>query len=222
MTYSAIIFDCDGVLVESESLAVRLESNLLTAAGFPLSFDDIAANYVGLSYQAMADGIEDRFGTPIPEGLMDEVQELIVNTIAEGLAPVEGMEQLLGASGLPRCVASSSRLKRVRLSLDVAGLSKYFDPDLVLSAQMVEHAKPAPDLFFLAAAKLGVEPEQCLVIEDSPSGVSAGLAAGMDVVAFTAGEHCRPGLQQRLADAGATYHASTIDELADWVVDPTF
>ncbi len=119
------------------------------------------------------------------------------------LQPVPGIPELLARHRGPRCVASSSNPQRIARSLELTGLDHHFDPAHLFSATMVANGKPAPDLFLHAAASLEVAPDSCLVVEDSPSGVSAALAAGMSVVGFVAGGHARPSLGRRLAEAGA-------------------
>ncbi|MGB5757748.1 MAG: HAD family hydrolase, partial [Acidimicrobiales bacterium] len=189
-----IIFDCDGVLVDSEVIVIEVEAELLTAAGFPVTADEIADNYVGLSYPDMMGSLERRFGRSVPPGLSEQIQRAALDAFPGTLAPVAGMTALLeGIEGL-RCVASSSGPSRIRLSLDLTGLDRFFDPDHLFSATMVARGKPAPDLFLLAAERMDVSPSRCLVVEDSPHGVTAARAAGMDVVGFVGGRHARPSL----------------------------
>lgn len=200
----AVIFDCDGVLVDSEVIVIEVEAGLLTAAGFPITADEIAERYVGLSYPDMMDGLRRSFGRSVPPGLSASIQQAAIDAFPGRLEPVQGMRRFLEDLDRPRCVASSSALDRVRLSLRLTGLDRFFDPSHIFSAEMVSNGKPAPDLFLMAADRLGVKPENCVVIEDSPHGVTAALAAGMDVIGFVAGRHARPSLVDRLAAAGAT------------------
>ena len=197
------IFDCDGVLVDSEALVVKHEEEALNRAGIPASFAYIVDNYVGLSYDKMADMIEADFGKALPPGFFDEVQRAALADFPEHLKPVQGLPGLLDELHCPRCVASSSALSRVRLSLDVTGLSRHFTPEHVFSAEMVSRGKPAPDLFLYAAQQLDTDPSQCTVIEDSPHGVAAAVAAGMKCIGFVAGSHCSAALPSRLRAAGA-------------------
>lgn len=198
-----VIFDCDGVLVDSEVLVLGVEAEIFTAAGFPITEDEIAERFTGLSYARMIRELAQDFGRPISETLSRDVQEAALARIATDVEPVAGMDGLLSRLTHQRCVASSSDLGRVSLSLGVAGLLHYFDPQNLFSAQMVENGKPAPDLFLLAAHRMGADPSDCLVIEDSPPGVEAACAAGMKVAGFTAGGHARPSLPTKLIDAGA-------------------
>jgi len=198
-----IVFDCDGVLVDSEVIVIEVEADLLTAGGFPITADEIAERYVGLSYPDMMRGLEAQFGRTVPDSLSQEVQDRAMLAFEGRLRPVPGIPELLNRHQGPRCVASSSSPQRIDRSLGLTGLAHHFDPDHLFSATMVLNGKPAPDLFLHAADSLGVSPGSCLVIEDSPSGVTAARAAGMSVVGFVGGGHARPSLARRLADAGA-------------------
>ena len=207
-----IIFDCDGVLVDSEIIAVEIEAQLLTEAGFPMTVDDVVETCVGLSYPDMVQMLEQRFGRPVPEALNQQMQQLTLDEFPRRLKPVPGIGNLLANSAKERCVASSSDPDRIALSLGITDLLPLFHTDRLYSATMVENGKPAPDLFLHAAGTLGHDPSRCLVVEDSPHGVQAAKAAGMDVIGFVGGGHARPALVDRLRAAGATtvvdHHAS--------------
>ncbi len=198
-----VIFDCDGVLVDSEVIVIEIEAKLLAAAGFPVTADEIADRFVGLSYPDMMQLLEEDHGRPVPAELSKRIQNDALAAFPHRLQAVRGIPRLLDGLELPRCVASSSDLDRLRLSLDVTGLECHFDRDHVFSAEMVDNGKPAPDLFLHAAENLGAEPGRCLVIEDSPHGVTAAISAGMRVLGFVGGQHARPSLRRRLAAAGA-------------------
>jgi HAD superfamily hydrolase (TIGR01509 family) len=212
-----IVFDCDGVLVDSEALVMDVESAMLTEAGFPVTTDEIADNYVGLSYATMMKELAARYGRPVPDELSQRIQQAAIDRFPDHLQPVPGMPELLAGSDRPRCVASSSDVDRIDLSLRVTGLAERFEPGTIFSAQMVERGKPAPDLFLLAASTMGAASEGCLVIEDSTAGVQAAKAAGMNVVGLVAGGHARPHLGDRLLAAGASRVFERVDQLADFV-----
>lgn len=214
VTADLIVFDCDGVLVDSEALVVEVEAKMLTAAGFRTTAEEIIERFVGLSYATMMTQLAVDHGRPVPEALSRQIQQAALDEFPARLQPVPGVEELLSELALPRCVASSSDLDRITLSLDITGLARHFDHDGIFSAQMVERGKPAPDLFELAASQLGVDPSACLVIEDSPAGVTAATAAGMEVVGFLAGGHATPNLGARLLAAGASEVFTTADKLA--------
>ncbi|MEZ4278899.1 MAG: HAD family hydrolase [Myxococcota bacterium] len=200
--FELVIFDCDGVLVDSEAIACRVEAELLTAAGFPHAFEDVRRDYLGRSSDTILRMIEERFGRRLPDDMKARSQAVVLEAFERELRPIEGVEQAIAALAGPRCVASSSDPARIRRSLELTGLLAFFDPHL-FSAAMVASGKPAPDLFLLAAREMGAEPEGCVVIEDSVPGVIAGRAAGMRVLGFHGGGHCDPGHAQRLVDAGA-------------------
>lgn len=212
-----LIFDCDGVLVDSEVLVMEVESALLTAAGFPLTVDEIAQRYVGLSYPAMMADLAAIHGRPVPQELSSRVQAAALARFPDHLRPVAGIDRLLAGLRGPRCVASSSDLGRITLSLSVTGLDAYFRPDTIFSAQMVARGKPAPDLFLLAARTLAADPARCVVIEDSPYGVTAAVAAGMTPVGFVGGGHARPELAGRLLAAGAADVVAGADDLGRYL-----
>lgn len=214
VTADLIVFDCDGVLVDSEALVVEVEAKMLTAAGFPTSTADIIERFVGLSYATMMAQLAADHGRPVPDELSQRIQQAALDEFPARLQPVPGVDELLSELALPRCVASSSDLDRIALSLDITDLTRHFEHDKIFSAQMVERGKPAPDLFELAASQLGVDPSACLVIEDSPAGVAAAAAAGMEVVGFLAGGHATPNLGTRLLAAGASEVFVTADKLA--------
>ncbi len=214
---TSLIFDFDGVLVDSEAIAVAVEEELWTKAGFAVSATEIAERFIGLSYETIVSQLETQFGRSIPEGLMDEVQGETLARFPDELTEVAGMSDVLDSNRLPRSVASSSPLQRIHLSLEITGLTPRFDADLVFSGDMVENGKPAPDLFLFAADKMGAEPKNCVVIEDSPHGVTAGVAAGMTVIGLIAASHATPALGTRLLDAGATTVVSSTAELAELI-----
>ena len=209
-----VIFDLDGVLVDSEAVVITIESQMLTDAGYPMTVDEIADTCIGLSYADMKALIEDRFSRPIQDQLFDDIQAAALAAFPNMLEPVAGVADLLASSQLPRCIASSSDLDRIHLSLELTELRTFFPSHTVFSAEMVSRGKPYPDLFLHAAEQMGADPQKCLVDEDSPYGVSAALSAGMHVVGFVGGLHARPSLTTRLNDAGATTVLSTAEELS--------
>jgi HAD superfamily hydrolase (TIGR01509 family) len=197
-----IIFDCDGVLIDSEMLACRTDAACLAEIGITMSADDVLDRYLGVSASDMFADIELRHGRALPPGFPEMVRGRIAAAFETDLKPMQGIEAALQALPVRRCVASSSAPVRVRQSLTLTGLLRYFEPHL-FSATQVTHSKPAPDLFLFAAAAMQAAPETCLVIEDSVAGVHAAVAAGMRVIGFTGGSHCRAGHAERLRAAGA-------------------
>jgi HAD superfamily hydrolase (TIGR01509 family) len=209
-----VIFDCDGVLVDSELIDMRIRSERLRAAGFPITAQVLAdARSSGTSLTAT---IEERFGRSLPTGFMEATRAEIMRTFTDELRAIDGVGDLLRALDIPTCVASNSHPDRVRHSLEVTALWQFFDPH-VFSAAMVPQGKPAPDLFLLAAERLNVPPALCLVVEDSTHGVIAAWAAGMEVVGFCGGSHCREGHADRLLRAGSGRVFSGMADLSEFL-----
>lgn len=184
-----IIFDCDGVLVDSELLSCRCLSEVLAEFGFQLSVEQALELFLGRSTRAIEQHYCD-LGQVLPHDFLPCLKARVLETFAGALQPIPGVGTVLSELKTPCCVASSSDLERVALSLDVTGLAPHFAGRLY-TAQMVRHGKPAPDLFLHAAGKMRADPSRTLVIEDSVSGVQAAKAAGMMVWGFVGGGHYR-------------------------------
>jgi HAD superfamily hydrolase (TIGR01509 family) len=182
-----IIFDCDGVLVDSEVLSCGCLSDVLASHGIDLGVDEALELFVGRSITAVREHYG-ALGRLLPDEFSNELKIRVRERFSESLLPIEGVGSALGNLKLPICVASSSDLDRVSFSLMLTGLSGYFGGRLYTS-QMVKRGKPAPDLFLHAAAAMRADPHRTLVIEDSVSGVRAGKAAGMTVWGFVGGGH---------------------------------
>ncbi len=197
-----VIFDCDGVLIDSESIACRVDAACLTEAGFPTEADEVRSRYVGIGAAAMFADLEARHGRPLPAGFADLIHDRLASAFEAELQPVQGIADVVAALSCRICVASSSRPERLRHSLGLVGLYNRFAPN-IFSGTQVARGKPAPDLFVFAAGRMDVPPQRCLVVEDSLAGVEAAVAAGMRVIGFTAGSHCLPGHDTRLREAGA-------------------
>jgi HAD superfamily hydrolase (TIGR01509 family) len=210
-----VIFDCDGVLVDSEHIAARVWSECFQAEGFAVTAEDLRNN-LGISGAGLAEMIKARFGRPIPDGFMNATRAKIMEVFTEELRAIDGAAELLRSISVPVCVASNSHTDRVRHSLKVTELWRFFDPH-VFSVTMVERGKPAPDLFLFAAQKFGIPPGECLVVEDSVHGITAALAAGTEVVGFCGGSHCRPDHAERLLSAGCTRVFARMVELSEFL-----
>lgn len=197
-----VIFDCDGVLVDSEVLSCQCLSEVLGQRGIELSEDDAIELFLGRSSTAILHHYrEDR--RLVPESFLAELKAQVLQRFRHSLQPIPGVSSVLSSLQTPFCVASSSDLDRVSLSLTLTGLAQHFG-DRLYTAQMVAHGKPAPDLFLHAAAQMRAPPARTLVVEDSVSGVTAAKAAGMTAWAFVGGSHY--GSRDRrtmLYDAGA-------------------
>lgn len=184
-----VIFDCDGVLVDSELLSCRCLSEVLGEFGLALEVEQALELFLGRSTKAIEQHYRD-LGQTVPEAFLPRLKARVLETFAGALQPIPEIGSVLSALKSPHCVASSSDIDRVSLSLDVTGLSSHFE-DRLYTAQMVKRGKPAPDLFLHAAEKMQADTTRTLVIEDSVSGVQAGKAAGMIVWGFVGGSHYR-------------------------------
>ncbi len=181
-----IVFDCDGVLVDSEPIANRVMAEAVTALGWSLTTEDCIARFKGHHFDTVIAAVEARLGRPVPGDWIPDLRAATHAAFERELRPVPGVIALLdvvAASGTATCVASQGPLEKMVISLGVTGLRARFE-DRIFSAYQVERAKPHPDLFLFAARTMGVAPERCVVIEDSPLGVTAALAAGMSVLGF--------------------------------------
>ncbi|MFF7586828.1 HAD family hydrolase [Kitasatospora purpeofusca] len=190
MAYELVIFDNDGVLVDSEPLSNRVLAEYLTELGYPTTVEDSYRDFMGTAAHRVHDVIAERYdGALLPEGFDEAFHGRVFDTFTAELAAVRGAETLLEElrqRSVPYCLASSAHHSWIRAALDVTGLRGRLPEERIFSAQDVGVGKPAPDLFLHAARTLGVDPAACLVVEDSPNGVLAARAAGMDVYGYTA------------------------------------
>ncbi len=203
-----MIFDCDGVLVDSEPLANAVLHAELVRLGATLSVEESTALFTGLSLPSCLAIIEERLGRPPPEDFLSRLRAGVVAAFRRELAPVNGVENVLRGLTTRFCVASSGSHEKIRFSLGLTGLDAFFDPQRIFSAEDVSRGKPAPDLFLHAAAAMGVPAGQCVVVEDSRPGVVAARSAGMTVLGFAA-----RGEGHQLLQAGADAVFSTMDAL---------
>jgi HAD superfamily hydrolase (TIGR01509 family) len=181
-----VIFDCDGVLVDSELISVQIDMLVLERVGMPMSQGDVVDRFVGRSKAVMLAAIEEHLGEALSPILEQELDQLYTDAFDRELTVVDGVHEALAGISLPTCVASSSEPHSLRHKLELVGLYERF-AGRIFSATEVEHGKPAPDLFMYAAERMSTPPEACLVVEDSQYGVRAARAAGMDVFAYDSG-----------------------------------
>ncbi|MYV47362.1 HAD family hydrolase [Streptomyces sp. SID2888] len=189
MRYDLVIFDNDGVLVDSEPISNRLLAAYLTELGHPTTYEDSIRDYMGSAMHRVHDLVLERTGERLPADFDDVFHTRVFAAFERELKPVTGVVDVLAAlsaDGVPFCVASSGSHERIRVGHRTTGLDQWFDDERIFSSQDVGRGKPAPDLFLYAAERMGVAPDQCLVIEDSPLGMQAAVAAGMEVYGFTA------------------------------------
>ncbi|NVK31674.1 MAG: HAD family hydrolase [Gammaproteobacteria bacterium] len=184
----AVIFDCDGVLIDSEIISATMLKDAAANYGVSLTIDYILETYVGRAYPKVLADIQSQFNITLPDNFEAQYRERLLEALERDLKLMPGIKSLISALDCPFCVATSSSPVRVARSLQLVDLWNTF-AGRIYTASEVKHGKPAPDLFLHAAAKLGVAAEHCLVIEDSVAGIQAGLAASMHTVRFTGGTH---------------------------------
>lgn len=221
---SLIIFDCDGVLVDSEIISAEVDAALLTEAGYPIEAAEVGERFAGLTWQDILQTVEREAGIPISASLLDKAEKLLDERLKNEVQAVDDIVEVVSALDLPKCICSNSTSKRLDLMLKRVGLYDLFAPN-IFSAREVgsKKPKPAPDVFLHAAKHFGINPADAIVIEDSAHGIHAARAAGMRVIGFTGGAHTYPGHADKLTDAGAetVIHrhkdlASVIDALSIW------
>jgi HAD superfamily hydrolase (TIGR01509 family) len=198
-----VIFDCDGVLVDSEVISCRAHAETLTRHGYPITAEQVLERFLGQSMRQATIEIEAELGRRLPDDFAFQTYAEIFRLFALSLEATPHIGEALARITTPICVASSGPPEKISASLNHTGLYDRFAPH-VFSAVQVRHGKPAPDLFLFAAAQMNTAPARCLVIEDSTAGIAGALAAGMPVLGFHGGSHCREGYGARLHDAGAT------------------
>lgn len=213
MPFDLVIYDCDGTLIDSETLYSEVSLVLCHEIGLTQwTLEDYNAHLVGIP---LVDGfkvIESVLGRPLPPDFESRIEDGVAARLEAELRALPGVHEALSMLAGRRCVASSTSLAPLRRNLGLAGLLDLFDPH-VFSASQVARGKPAPDVFLFAAAQMGAEPARCLVLEDSVPGVQAARAAGMQVAGFTGTAHDKQLVRERLLAAGA---AAVIDDYRDW------
>ena len=197
-----ILFDCDGVLVDSEVIASRVLAAEIGACIPALDQTAFAAGVFGVTDHDAVRSAEAEFGVRLPDGFVDHVSRTIYREILDNVEAVPGAADAVGAVELPTAVVSNSSLDRVRGMLDRTGLRRFFE-DRLFSAEAVAQPKPHPDIYLSAAETLDTDPKRCIAVEDSIAGVTAAVAAGMTVIGFLGGGHIQPGHGDRLREAGA-------------------
>ncbi|MFW5832685.1 MAG: HAD family hydrolase [Pseudomonadota bacterium] len=209
--FDLVLFDCDGVLVDSEGLSARSTAGVLQDLGLDIDAPTVLRRFMGKSDRSMCEALAAETGLVFPPDMQARLDTAALELSERELEAMPGIVDLLRQLRLPRCVASSSTPERIRRSPALTGLLDLLEPH-IFSATMVERGKPAPDLFLHAARAMGAEPEACVVIEDSTAGVTAGKAAGMTVIGFVGGSHVDPATHgARLRELGAD---AVVDEMA--------
>jgi beta-phosphoglucomutase-like phosphatase (HAD superfamily) len=218
-----MIFDCDGVLVDSEVLAARIDAELITAAGYPITAEEVSTRYAGLTFQQMLFEIEKLSSVPMSASMLTRADTLIDKAL-KTVKMVEGAPLAISAFGARTCICSNSTSARLDISLGATGLKGAFGTRVFSALEVAEkRGKPAPDVFLYAAKQFGADPARTFVIEDSVHGIHGAKAAGMRVIGFTGASHSTPGHAERLSDAGAETVINrlrdlrpTVEALSQW------
>ncbi len=213
-----VIFDCDGVLVDSEAIFARVLGECLTELDCPATAEEALLLGFGKNRDTLGAAVEARYGRSLSDEFFEAMRARTAVVLERELKPIPGVTELLAALRRARCVASNGHLQRVRERLALTGLLGFFDPH-VFSAIQVAAGKPAPDLFLLAARQLGVPPAGCTVVEDSVVGVTAAVAAGMPVVGFCGGSHCPDDHADQLIAAGCILVFNHMTDLAGFLCE---
>lgn len=213
MKFEAIIFDFDGVIVDSEVVVNRALAETLTAYGLPTTLEEAIDGFTGHSTEATNRAIEARWGRPIPDDFRTRVGEAVWRAEAELVAVAGASDFIAALPPVPRAVASSSSMRWITGHLDRLGLAPHFNGHVYSGREHVARTKPAPDIYLHAARAIMADPARTIVLEDSPTGVCAAVAAGMTVIGLTAGKHCRPGLETRLREAGAHHVVARYEDV---------
>lgn len=199
-----VIFDCDGVLIDSEIIAAEVEAQLLSRNGYRIEPQEISERYSGLPWKAILMEIEASAGIPFSASLIDEAERLVDERLAREVRMIDGADEAVRAIRQPKCICSNSSGERLRLSLGHVGLYEAFTPNVFSALEVgTKKGKPAPDVFLFAAKAMGADPAGSVVIEDSVHGVTGARAAGMRVIGFTGASHTYSSHADRLIEAGA-------------------
>jgi HAD superfamily hydrolase (TIGR01509 family) len=200
-----VIFDCDGVLVDSDRISLRIQAEWITDLGLEASYEDCVRDFLGLGMPATLEILGERLGRPVPSGWVDGLDRAVREAFERELRPVPGVVEALDKIELPTCVASSGSQEKMRFTLGLTGLWDRF-AGRIYSADEVGRGKPAPDLFLHAASSMATPPGRCVVVEDSPFGVIAARAAGMWALGYAA-----DGDGERLGSEGARTFGSMLE-----------
>ena len=213
-----VIFDCDGVLVDSEALLIDSEMAFFKQHGLEYTTEYYMANFMGIpirDWKAKTSALLVEIqGKPLSEDFFEPLEAIVSRRIKEELQPVVGAFEALSSFKYSKCVASSSSIQSLGSKLTSTGLFELFNPH-IFSTELVKHGKPAPDLFLHAASQLDALPIDCVVVEDSANGVTAGKRAGMQVIGFTGGSHCPPNHANSLLSKGADLIATNFSEIVE-------
>lgn len=218
MSKNFLLFDCDGVLVDSEFLASTVLAEMLHVYGCPTSAEEIMTQYVGQKDVEIIRILSEKHSLVIPPNFIDLFASRLDLKLENELKAIEGIDKTLELLTLPRAIVSNSTLPRIKTSLKSTGLAKYFDENIIFSPDTAQYSKPDPRIYLFALEKLGLEKHTVLVVEDSPTGVSAASEAGLDVIGFLGATHTGGNNQAEvLISKGAKYIAHNSLELSQLI-----
>ncbi|QLF69684.1 HAD family phosphatase [Peteryoungia desertarenae] len=213
-SFELTIFDCDGVLVDSEIIAAKVESKLLTDAGYPISIEEMGERFAGMTWKNILLTIEKEIDIPLSASLIDKSEQLLDQKLAREVKAIEAVPFALARLKGPRCICSNSSAHRLDMMLTKVGLKESFAPHIYSAKDLgPDRVKPKPDIFLHAAQQFGVDPSKCVVVEDSVHGVHAARTAGMRVIGFTGASHTYPSHADQLTDAGAETVIARMNDL---------
>tara|TARA_R110000782_G_scaffold157680_1_gene249902 strand:- start:30 stop:686 length:657 start_codon:yes stop_codon:yes gene_type:complete len=200
--FDLVIFDCDGVLLDSEIIACRADAEAYTRLGYEITTEEVSRRFAGMPDEAVDAALVDEIGKPLPPNFRSEIKKAVIGKYRTELTAIDGAKALLSSLRTAKCIASSASPAKLVLGLIETEMFELVYPN-IFSTKLVEKGKPHPDIFLYAALKMGASPSRCIVVEDSVAGVTAAKSAGMTCVGFTGGSHCADGHSQRLYAAGA-------------------
>ena len=212
MPFSLVIFDCDGVLVDSEILSAEVEAEALSHLGVPVTSQDVMNSFLGLTQAELERKFEREYGIRLPPDHAQTTSQMLRKAYLTRLDPVPGVRKVIEELAVPFCVASNSPPSKLGLGLSVTNLFELVYPNIFCS-KLVARGKPAPDLFLYAAKTMGADPARAVVVEDSVVGIKAAKAAGMLAIGFVGGLHHMPPSDQALIAAGADHIAQTMEDV---------
>ena len=216
--FELIIFDCDGVLIDSELDGCQMEATMLNQAGINISTQDVIKRFTGMPAKKMYQILEEENNVKLPFDFHNIVTKKTLELFEKQLKPIKGVKEFLEKNDAPVCVASGSNPERLEKTLKKTELYDFFAPN-IFSTSLVQNGKPAPDIFYYCAEKMLIPPVRCLVIEDSASGIIGAKKAGMNVLGFIGGSHCLPNHSEILQKAGADNIFSDMKDLAQIIAD---
>ena len=215
MPIEHVIFDCDGVLIDSEAISMNIDTALLAESGVAMSVEEAHRRFVGLTFEAMIEAVESEFRIKLPDDISAKKDRRMIEAYRRELKPVAGARDALAAIALPKSVGTNGPRARAIEALEITGLWNFFDS--ITTFEDVANGKPSPDIYLKAAERAGCRPERCVVVEDSAAGVAAGVAAGCRVFAFTGTAHDPAVQAAKLLGLGAEFATARMEDIAGMI-----